>query len=205
MGLALVSYTTLSSDLPLLALDAFKQILRTSFWLWYSRAFKRRLWDHTQNTLPPVSLDDLKFWNCTRKMLQLEVLNFASGNNTAAHLPLRSWQKAFSYLNLNPHLRLTFLINGIWNLCPPSTGDSCGCGLTYTPVCGGDSQTYGNACIAKCMNQNVVSQGECTPCADTSIGSETFPPWESLALVLLNFLSVFGITICHMLKVPSNL
>lgn len=48
--------------------------------------------------------------------------------------------------------------------------DNCNCSLTYSPVCGGDGQTYGNACIAKCINQNVVSQGECQACTNTAKG-----------------------------------
>ena len=50
--------------------------------------------------------------------------------------------------------------------------DGCACDLKYAPVCGGDGQTYGNACIAKCINQNVVSQGACKVCADTSKGGK---------------------------------
>lgn len=50
--------------------------------------------------------------------------------------------------------------------------DSCGCGLSYSPVCGVDAQTYGNACIAKCMNQNVASQGPCKPCTKTGKGGK---------------------------------
>lgn len=42
-------------------------------------------------------------------------------------------------------------------------------------MCGADGQTYGNACIAKCINQKVASQGICQACADTSKGGK--PPF----------------------------
>ena len=50
--------------------------------------------------------------------------------------------------------------------------DTCNCGLEYAPVCANDTQTYGNACIAKCINQAVVSQGSCVPCSNTAKGSK---------------------------------
>lgn len=48
--------------------------------------------------------------------------------------------------------------------------DACNCTLTYTPVCAVDGQTYGNACIAKCMNQEVASPGLCKKCTNTAKG-----------------------------------
>ncbi|GMH40067.1 hypothetical protein BSKO_07971 [Bryopsis sp. KO-2023] len=42
----------------------------------------------------------------------------------------------------------------------------CDCDATYTPVCGTDDQTYGNACIAKCARVEVAAQGVCQ-CPET--------------------------------------
>lgn len=54
--------------------------------------------------------------------------------------------------------------------------DGCGCGLQYNPVCGVDAQTYGNECIAGCMNQKVAAPGACQACTNTAKGSMASAP-----------------------------
>lgn len=39
--------------------------------------------------------------------------------------------------------------------------DDCFCTLNYTPVCGENRITYGNACAAACANVIVDNIGEC--------------------------------------------
>ena len=40
--------------------------------------------------------------------------------------------------------------------------DGCICAEVYSPVCGKDSKTYGNACEATCADEDIVYAGECT-------------------------------------------
>ena len=42
---------------------------------------------------------------------------------------------------------------------PPS--DNCACPLIYLPVCGCDGVTYSNACVARCHNVFLFTQGPC--------------------------------------------
>ena len=42
-----------------------------------------------------------------------------------------------------------------------SEDSSCVCTMDYTPVCGKNGKTYGNACAAKCAKVDVAYQGEC--------------------------------------------
>lgn len=46
----------------------------------------------------------------------------------------------------------------------------CKCNQTYSPVCGADGQTYGNACIMGCENVPLASTGVCPPCNRVASG-----------------------------------
>ena len=80
--------------------------------------------------------------------------------------------------------------------------DSCNCGLAYTPVCGVDGQTYGNACIANCTNQAVASQGECQACANTAKGGE-FKRFYHRRIKHLEHMTVYVISISADCCTPS--
>lgn len=45
--------------------------------------------------------------------------------------------------------------------CKAEPDPTCICTEQYEPVCGCDGETYGNACMAKCMNVDVEYTGEC--------------------------------------------
>ncbi len=51
-----------------------------------------------------------------------------------------------------------------------STGASndCVCTMVYSPVCGKDGKTYGNACMAECQNVEIAKQGACEGRASTT-------------------------------------
>ena len=46
---------------------------------------------------------------------------------------------------------------------PGGNVDSCMCTRDFTPVCGVDTVTYSNRCLAECIAVSVKCEGEC-PC-----------------------------------------
>ncbi len=48
-----------------------------------------------------------------------------------------------------------------WNWDPSKRPAPCICTMEYSPVCGVDNVTYGNACGARCENVTIAYRGEC--------------------------------------------